>query len=82
MPTDSFDPTGVFRSCIESGAHALLLDEAALPPHFFDLSSGMAGELLHKLLDKPMPFDLITDIVKFRVMENVEKAAAKRTASQ
>ncbi|GAB4144177.1 MAG: hypothetical protein Fur0021_00540 [Candidatus Promineifilaceae bacterium] len=48
-PTDPFDPTKVVRSCIESGAHALLLDKAALPPHFFDLSSGMAGELLHKL---------------------------------
>lgn len=48
-PADPFDPTGVVRSCIESGAHALLLDEAALSPNFFDLSSGAAGELLHKL---------------------------------
>lgn len=47
--TDPFDPTDVVRSCIENGAAALLLDEAALPAHFFDLSSGMAGELVHKL---------------------------------
>ena len=28
-------------------------------------------------LDKPIPFDLITKIVKFRVMENLERAGAK-----
>ena len=29
-------------------------------------------------LDKPMPFDLIRAIVKFRVQENLDKAAAKK----
>jgi uncharacterized protein YdhG (YjbR/CyaY superfamily) len=29
-------------------------------------------------LEKPMPFDLIAQIVKFRVEENLAKAAAKR----
>src|SRR2546430_9517351 len=29
-------------------------------------------------LDKPIPFDLISKIVKFRVKENVKRAAAKR----
>lgn len=33
-------------------------------------------------LDKPIPYDLIADIVRFRVQENLEKAAAKRTASR
>ena len=47
--TGSFDPAGVVASCIESGAHALLIDRAALPDAFFDLSSGVAGELLHRL---------------------------------
>jgi len=28
-------------------------------------------------LDKPIPFDLISEIVKFRVMENLDRAAAK-----
>ena len=28
-------------------------------------------------IDKPIPFNLISKIVKFRVLENVEKAAAK-----
>ncbi len=48
-PAHPFDPTAVVISCIESGAQALLLDEGTLPAHFFDLSSGAAGELLHKL---------------------------------
>ncbi len=29
-------------------------------------------------LDKPVPFDLISKIVKFRVKENLERAASKR----
>lgn len=47
--TGAFDPAGVVASCIESGAHALLIDRGALPGTFFDLSSGVAGELLHRL---------------------------------
>jgi len=48
-PVSPFDPTAIITSCIETGAQALLLDEGALPSQFFDLSSGLAGELLHKL---------------------------------
>ena len=44
-----FDPMKIFTACIESGASSLLLDENALPAEFFDLSTGLAGELLHKL---------------------------------
>jgi hypothetical protein len=35
--------------CIEHGARALLLDRDALPAAFFDLSTGVAGELVQKL---------------------------------
>ncbi len=45
----SFDPIQVFTGCIESGSSAILLDAHALPAEFFDLGSGLAGELLHKL---------------------------------
>jgi PadR family transcriptional regulator AphA len=45
----SFDPTAIVTSCIESGADSLFLDEHSLPADFFDLSSGLAGELLHRL---------------------------------
>jgi len=43
------DPAAVVGGCIESDAAAVLLDERALPADFFDLSTGLAGELLHKL---------------------------------
>lgn len=45
----SFDPGEIFTRCIESGAQSLLLNENALGAEFFDLSTGLAGELLHKL---------------------------------
>ena len=48
-PTLPFDPTHIVTSCGESGADSLLLDESSLPADFFDLSSGLAGELLHRL---------------------------------
>lgn len=48
-PTQPFDPTRVVITGAESGADCLLFDEGALPPEFFDLSSGLAGELLHRL---------------------------------
>ena len=35
--------------CIEHGAQALLFDRGALPAAFFDLSTGVAGELAQKL---------------------------------
>jgi len=44
-----FDPGAVFTSCVEAGASSLLLDSRVLPAEFFDLSTGIAGELLHKL---------------------------------
>ena len=46
---EHFDPTLIFTDCIENGASSLLLDRSALPAEFFDLSTGLAGELLHKL---------------------------------
>jgi Domain of unknown function (DUF4180) len=51
QPNDErpFDPTKVVVSCIEDGCHSLLLDGDSIPSDFFDLSSGRAGELLHKL---------------------------------
>jgi len=38
---------------------------------------GPKGSLLFPL-DKPIPYDLISEIVKFRVLENQEKARAKK----
>jgi uncharacterized protein YdhG (YjbR/CyaY superfamily) len=44
-----------------------------------ELSAYEAGKGTAKFpLDKPIPFNLITKIVKFRVKENLAKAATKR----
>jgi len=45
----TFDPAAAVTRCIESGAHALLADHASLPPAFFDLSTGVAGEMVRRL---------------------------------
>ena len=43
------DPVAAVIRCIEHGTRALLFDTGALPPAFFDLSSGVAGEVVQKL---------------------------------
>lgn len=43
------DPAALVTACIESGARALLCDRGALPPEFFDLSTGVAGALVQRL---------------------------------
>jgi uncharacterized protein YdhG (YjbR/CyaY superfamily) len=44
-----------------------------------DLSAYQAGKgTLRFPLDKPIPFDLISRIVKFRAAENLERAKAKK----
>ena len=48
-PEPVLEPMELLTLCIEGGAESLLLDEQALTPEFFDLSTGLAGELLHKL---------------------------------
>ena len=49
QPAGTFDPVAVVTHCIESGTDRLLLDEAALPPEFFDLSTRIAGTLVQRL---------------------------------
>ncbi|HEX9953370.1 MAG TPA: DUF4180 domain-containing protein [Rubricoccaceae bacterium] len=44
-----FDPNTLVTACIEAGASALLADDGALLPGFFDLSSGVAGDVLRRL---------------------------------
>ena len=47
----ALDPTAALIRCIEHGAQALLFDRGALPAAFFDLSTGVAGELVQKLVN-------------------------------
>jgi hypothetical protein len=43
------DPVRAVMRCVEEGAEALLFDHGALPGPFFDLSTGVAGEVAQKL---------------------------------
>lgn len=45
------DPVAAVNGCIEQGAPALLLDAGALPAAFFDLRSGVAGDVVQKLVN-------------------------------
>jgi hypothetical protein len=47
----STDALAAVRHCIENGTYALLFDRGALAPPFFDLSSGIAGEVAQKLVN-------------------------------
>lgn len=49
-PAGPIDPAKAVVACIESGARALLLDDGALPPAFFDLSTGVAGAMVQRLV--------------------------------
>ena len=42
-------PRDLAGACFEQGTRALLLDHGALSPAFFDLSSGVAGDLMQRL---------------------------------
>lgn len=48
-PADAFTPHAVVAACFEQGQQALLIERDALPPAFFDLRTGMAGELAQRL---------------------------------
>jgi len=45
------DPLAAIIRCIEKGTRALLFDDGALPARFFDLSSGLCGEVVQKLMN-------------------------------
>lgn len=45
---EQFDPRKIIQEAINLNAQALLFNEGVLPEDFFDLSTGVAGELLHK----------------------------------
>src|SRR5690606_95518 len=42
-------PSRLVDACIERGADRLLIDHEALPAEFFDLSSRVAGDLVHRI---------------------------------
>ncbi len=49
--THPVDPLRAVVACIEHGTYLLLLDAGTLPPSFFDLSTGVAGDVVQKLVN-------------------------------
>lgn len=47
---DESTPQAVLEACFEQGEQAILIDRDALPSEFFDLRSGLAGELTQRLV--------------------------------
>ncbi len=50
-PDSGLDPVAAVRACIEAGHRSLLFAEGALPDAFFDLRTGMAGEVVQALVN-------------------------------
>ena len=48
-PDGGFAPMDVVAACFEQRTPAVLIDRPALPPEFFDLRTGVTGELVQKL---------------------------------
>ena len=48
-PDKDFVPMDVVAACFEQSTQAVLIDRPALPPEFFDLRTGVTGELVQKL---------------------------------
>lgn len=48
---DRLPPDEVVRACLEHGCGALLVNDGAFPPSFFDLSTGVAGALVQQLVN-------------------------------
>ena len=48
---EALDPVAAVRRCLESGRRALLFDANALAPAFFDLRTGVAGEVVQRLVN-------------------------------
>lgn len=47
--SDQLEPSGLVTACIEQGAGSLMLDHGSLPDTFFDLSTGVAGEIVGRI---------------------------------
>ena len=53
------DALGLVSACVENDATRILLEDRHLPPAFFDLRSGFAGEFIQKLLNYRMQLAVV-----------------------
>lgn len=59
------DALDIMMNCYYQGADRILIQEEHLPAAFFNLSSGMAGELLQKFSTYSMGLTIVGDFTKY-----------------
>ena len=59
------DSTPALEACLSHRSDALLLREADLPEEFFDLSTGVAGEVLQRLANYRIRLAVVASLERF-----------------
>lgn len=59
------DMLDVMGDCAWNGAEIMIIQESHLAPEFFDLKSGLAGEILQKFSNFRMKLGIIGDFSKY-----------------
>lgn len=63
---DGLDAGDLVGRCFETGLSSMLLEEGALPASFFDLSSGVAGDLVQKVTNYRLRMAIVvTDLAPY-----------------
>lgn len=59
------DALDLIANCYYSGAYKLIMNESQINPDFFDLRSGIAGEILQKFSNYGSQLAIIGDFTKY-----------------
>jgi Domain of unknown function (DUF4180) len=63
--TDTDELLDLMAEAAMSGAHSIIVNEDQLPPAFFELKTGVAGEMLQKFSNYRMHLAIVGDFSKF-----------------
>jgi hypothetical protein len=55
----------LFMNCVYQGAERIIVYEQSLDPEFFDLKTGVAGEILQKVSNYRLALCIVGDFSKF-----------------
>jgi hypothetical protein len=59
------DALDIMASCYSQGAQRIIIDEKNIISHFFDLKTGIAGEIFEKISDYNVVLAIVGDFSKF-----------------
>lgn len=62
---DAQDALDIMANCSYQGASCIIMHEKQLAGHFFDLSSGLAGEVLQKFSNYRVRLAIVGDFSRF-----------------